>query len=48
MRLKDDHLYKGQLKPAYNVQMGTENQFIVGLSVHQRVGDTLCLIPHVG
>ena len=34
-------------KPAYNVQMGTENQFIVGYSIHGRVGDTACLIPHL-
>jgi transposase len=47
MRMKEDHLNKGQLKPAYNVQIGTENQFIVGFSVHQRPGDTLCLIPHL-
>ena len=47
MRMKDDHLNKGPLKPAYNVQIGTENQFILGFSVHQRPGDTLCLIPHL-
>ena len=47
MRMKEDHLNKGQLKPAYNVQIGTENQFIVGFSVHQRPGDTRCLIPHL-
>lgn len=46
MRMKDDHLNKGQLKPAYHGQIGTENQFIVGFSVHQRPGDTLCLILH--
>ena len=34
-------------KPAYNVQLGTEGQFIIGFSVHQRVGDTSCLIPHL-
>lgn len=33
-------------KPAYNIQIGAEGQFIVGLSVHQRAGDTACLIPH--
>jgi len=27
MRLKDDHMQNGQLKPAYNVQIATENQF---------------------
>lgn len=34
-------------KPGYNIQMGTENQFVVGYSVHQRPGDTGCLIPHL-
>lgn len=47
MRLKEDHMKNGQLKPAYNIQMGTENQFIVGYSVHQRPTDTRCLIPHL-
>jgi len=47
MRMKEDHLKNGQLKPAYNVQMGTENQFVVGYSLHQRPGDTGCLIPHL-
>jgi hypothetical protein len=47
MRMKDDHMKNGQLKPGYNVQMGTENQFIVGFSVHQRAGDAGCFIPHL-
>ncbi len=34
-------------KPAYNVQIGTEGQFVVGFSLHQRAGDTACLIPHL-
>ncbi|MEJ8546699.1 transposase [Brevibacillus borstelensis] len=37
----------GQLKPGYNVQIGTENQFIVGYSLHQRPTDTRCLKPHL-
>lgn len=37
----------GQLKPGYNVQVGTENQFIVGFSVHQRPTDVWCLAPHL-
>ena len=28
MRMKDDHMKNGQLKPAYNLQICTENQFI--------------------
>jgi len=35
----------GQLEPAYNVQIRAEGQFITGLSLHQRAGDTGCLIP---
>ena len=46
MRMKDDHMKNGQLKPAYNAQIGTEGQFITGFSLHQRAGDTGCLIPH--
>jgi len=45
--MKEDHMLNGQLKPGYNIQMGTENQFIVGYSIHQRAGDTACLIPHL-
>jgi len=47
MRMKEDRLGTGQLKPAYNVQMGTENQFVVGYSVHQQASDSACLIPHL-
>jgi transposase len=46
MRMKDDHMRNGQLKPGYNVQTGTENQFITGFSLHQRAGDPGCLKPH--
>jgi len=47
MRMKEDHMKNGQLKPGYNVQIGTENQFVVGYSVHQRPGDSGCLVPHM-
>ncbi|WP_225999578.1 hypothetical protein [Paenibacillus sp. BJ-4] len=30
MRMKEDHMRNGQLKPGYNVQIGTENQFALG------------------
>ncbi len=36
----------GQLKAGYNVQMGTENQFILFYTIHQRPTDTRCFIPH--
>jgi transposase len=47
MRMKEDHRRNSQPKAAYNVQMGTENQFVVGYSVHQRPADTGCLVPHL-
>lgn len=34
-------------KPTYNVQIGTECQFVVGYGVHGRAGDTSCLTPHL-
>ena len=47
MRMKEDHMRNGQLKPGYNIQMGTEEQFIIGFSIHQRPGDTGCLKDHL-
>lgn len=47
MRMKEDHMKNGQLKPGYNIQMGTEGQFIVGFSIHQKTTDTSFLIPHL-
>lgn len=47
MRMKDDHMRNGQLKAAYNIQIGTENQFIIGYSIHQKTTDTSFLIPHL-
>ncbi|OLN22342.1 transposase, partial [Domibacillus antri] len=47
MRMKEDHMKNGQLKPGYNVQMATENPFILFYTIHQRPGDTACFIPHL-
>lgn len=48
MRMKEDRgAEKAWPKPAYNIQIGTEGQFVVGFSVHGRAGDTTCLIPHL-
>ena len=47
MRMKEDAMKNGQLKPGYNVQIGTENQFVVGYSIHQSAGDTSCLKEHL-
>ena len=47
MRLKDDHMQNGQLKPAYNTQISTEEQFITHFSIHQTAGDTTTLKEHL-
>ena len=47
MRMKEDHMKNGQLKPGYNVQMGTENQFVTGYSIHQTTADTVCAKEHL-
>jgi transposase len=47
MRMKEDHMHNGQLKPGYNIQMGTQNQFVIGYTIHQRAGDTGCLQQHL-
>ncbi len=46
MRMKEDHMKNGQLKPGYNVQISTHDQFIVNYSIHQNPTDTKTLIPH--
>jgi hypothetical protein len=47
MRMKEDHLKNGQLKPGYNVQISTSNQIITHYSLHQNPTDTLTLEPHL-
>jgi transposase len=48
MRMKEDQRNpEAWPKPAYNVQLGTESQFIVGFSVHQQANDATCLKPHL-
>ena len=46
MRMKEDHMLNGQLKPAYNFQISTNNQYIVNYSLHQTTADTTTLQPH--
>jgi len=47
MRMKEDAMKNGQLKAGYNVQLGTQNQYILGYSLHQRPGDTMCMQEHL-
>jgi hypothetical protein len=45
MRLKEDAMNNGQTKPAYNLQIGTENQFITDFMLFPNPTDTLTMIP---
>ena len=45
MRMKDDHMMNGQLKPAYNVQIAVENYFIIHGYVSNDRTDYNTLIP---
>lgn len=47
MRMKEDHMKNGQLKPAYNVQISTNNQYIASYSIHQNTNDSNTLIEHL-
>ncbi|MDP4267664.1 MAG: IS1182 family transposase [Bacteroidota bacterium] len=35
------------LRPAYNVVVGSEDQFIVNYTVHQNPNDSACFVPHL-
>lgn len=45
MHLKEDHMRNGQLKPAYNIQIGVESEYIVGISSYTDRNDVRTLIP---
>lgn len=47
MRMKEDHMLNGQLKPGYNVQIGTENGFVLGYDIFPNPTDTRTLKPHL-
>jgi transposase len=47
MRMKEDHMENGQLKPGYNVQVSSSNQYVVDYTVHPNPTDTTTLIPHL-
>jgi hypothetical protein len=47
MRMKEDHMLNGQLKPGYNWQISTENQCIPGYTIHQTTNDMTTLQSHM-
>jgi transposase len=47
LRMKEDPMRNGQLKPGYNVQISTERQFITNVTVHPDPTDTQTLKAHL-
>ena len=45
MRMKEDYMKNGQLKPGYNVQIMVESEYIVGVGLFLNPTDTTTLIP---
>ena len=46
MRMKEDHMKNGQLKPGYNLQVSSNNQYITNYSIHQATTDSTTLPEH--
>ena len=45
MRMKEDAMLNGQLKPAYNLQHGVDSEYITWLDISSQPTDTNTLIP---
>lgn len=45
MRMKEDAMLNGQLKPAYNLQHGVDAEYVTWLDIFPNPTDTLTLIP---
>ena len=45
MRMKDDHMRNGQLKPGYNVQIAVNSEYITGVDVFRNRTDFGTLAP---
>lgn len=45
MRMKEDAMRNGQLKPAYNIQHGVDSEYITWIDISPRPTDTCTLIP---
>lgn len=47
MRMKEDAMKNGHLKPGYNVQHGVDSEYVVWLTVGDQPTDTTTLIPFI-
>jgi len=43
--MKEDHMRNSQLKPGYNIQIGVEGEYIVGVDVSSERSDQMTLVP---
>lgn len=47
MRMKEDHMRNGQLKPGYNVQIGTSDSYVIDYGIFPNPTDTRTFIPQL-
>ena len=47
MRMKEDHMKNGQLKPAYNIQIAVESEYVTGVGVFSDANDLNTLKPMI-
>ena len=45
MHMKDDHMKNAQFKPVYNIQIGVDGEYIVGVDISSKRSDQLTFIP---
>jgi transposase len=45
MHMKEDHMRNSQLKPGYNMQIGVEGEYVVGIDISSERSDQLTFIP---
>ena len=45
MRMKDDHMRNGQLKPGYNIQIGVNSEYITGIEAFSNRTDYGTMVP---
>jgi transposase len=45
MRMKDDRMKNGQLKPGYNVQLAVESEYVIGVGIFPNANDLGTLKP---
>lgn len=47
MRMKEDPMLNGQIKTGYNLQIATENQFVLDYNIYPNPTDTRTLLPFI-